>query len=225
MLSTALRQVRGLTIASLMTLSLLLLVAAPAFADSSMAGIPQSQIIGCAGCGQSGGNGGCRGGNCGAQTQVQTPDLPMVNPDFETPLEEKSLARKGPGNRPGSTEQVVQLSGEVVDVYQIPSKRRSRSGIYVLLQTNGDTVEVSFGPNWYLEEQQFSLEPDDWIMVEGRRTRKAGTLSLIAYRVTRGEQVLMLRDENGIPLWRSAPAAGIDTNPSVSPQAERPAQV
>lgn len=219
MLSTALRQVKGLAIASLMTLCLLLLVAAPAFANSSLAGMSQSQIIGCAGCGQSGGDGGCRGGDCEAQSQVQTPQLPITNPNSETPFEEKSVARKGPGNRPGPAEQVVQLRGEVVDVYQTSSKRGLRSGVYVLLQTNEDTLEVRLGPNWYLEEQQFSLEPDDWILVEGTRTRKGGTSSLMAYRVTRGEQVLMLRDENGMPLWRSGPNARNEAHPPVPPQA------
>jgi hypothetical protein len=219
MLSAALRQVRGLAILSLMTLCLLLLMAAPAFADSSLAGMSQSQIIGCAGCGQSGGNDGCGEGNCGAQSQVQTPQLPMANPDSETPFEEQSGARKRPGNRFGPAEQVVQLRGEVVDVYQTSSKRGLRSGVYVLLQTNEDTLEVSLGPNWYLEEQQFSLEPDDWILVEGTRTRKGGTSSLMAYRVTRGEQVLMLRDENGMPLWRSGPTARKEAHPPVAPQA------
>ncbi len=103
----------------------------------------------------------------------------------------------------------MQLRGEVVDIYQTSSKRGLRSGVYVLLQTNEDTLEVRLGPNWYLEEQQFSLEPDDWILVEGTRTRKGGISSLMAYRVTRGKQVLMLRDENGMPLWRSGRPQGM----------------
>jgi hypothetical protein len=155
-----------------------------------------------------------------AQSQVQTPQLPIRLIRIpKRRLKSSREPERDPATGFGPAEQVVQLRGEVVDVYQTSSKRGLRSGVYVLLQTNEGTLEVSLGPNWYLEEQQFSLEPDDWILVEGTRTRKGGTSSLMAHRVTRGEQVLMLRDENGMPLWRSGPTARKEAHPPVPPQA------
>jgi hypothetical protein len=83
------------------------------------------------------------------------------------------------------------------------SKRGLRSGVYVLLQTNGTPIEVKLGPSWYLESQQLSIAPDDWIMVEGTRSHRPGAEEFMAYQVTRGEQTLILRNKDGIPLWRS----------------------
>jgi hypothetical protein len=160
-------------------------------------------MMGCAGCGQSGGGCGSQSGGCAVQTRVQTPNLSTVNSNFATSPEGKLVARKGLENHSHAAESVVQLSGEVIDVYQISSQRGLRSGVHVLLQTNGDIVEVRLGPSRYLEDHQFSLEPDDWIVVEGTRTDQARDKALMAYQVTRGEQVLVLRDENGMPLWRS----------------------
>jgi hypothetical protein len=195
MLSIVPRPVKRLAIASLITIALLLLMAAPALAHSFMAAGSQGSVISCAGCGQAGSGPGY---SSGPQTQDQAVNpVPATSPDAASPPRSESK------NRSGRTEPVVQLSGEVMDVSQISSKRGWWSGVHVLLQTNGDTVEVRLGPRGYLEELQFSLEPDDWVTVEGTRSHHAGTASLIAYQVIRGEQVRPLRDENGMPLWRA----------------------
>jgi hypothetical protein len=198
MLSIVPRPVKRLAIASLITIALLLLMAAPALAHSFMAAGAQGSVISFAGCGQAGSGPGPQQWPSDSGSGAVNP-VPATSPDAASPPRSESK------NRSGRTEPVVQLSGEVMDVSQISSKQGWRSGVHILLQTNGDTVEVRLGPRGYLEELQFSLEPDDWVTVESTRSHHAGTASLIAYQIIRGEQVWPLRDENGIPLWRARP--------------------
>lgn len=100
---------------------------------------------------------------------------------------------------------LITLQGEVIDVYQMTSKQGHRSGTHLLLQANGETLEIRLGPSSYLEAQHFNIEPNDFLEIEGTQTRKAGQPAVIAIKVTKGDQVLVLRDQQGLPLWRPSP--------------------
>lgn len=73
-------------------------------------------------------------------------------------------------------------------------------GMFLMLQTTQETLEVHLGPAWYLEEQGFDITLNTPIQVTGFRTDWNDQSVLIASEVKQGDRVLQLRDANGYPL-------------------------
>jgi hypothetical protein len=76
-------------------------------------------------------------------------------------------------------------------------------------------VSVHLGPVWYLERHGFELFPGDVTEVKGIYKRgKNGNVSVVAYEVIKGDDVLVLRDSEGWPVW---PGAGHPIRPRPMP--------
>ncbi|MGA1410132.1 MAG: DNA-binding protein, partial [Prochlorotrichaceae cyanobacterium] len=61
--------------------------------------------------------------------------------------------------------------------------------------------EVQLAPETYLEAQDFDLEPEDWVEITGQRFGRRGQSTFLAFTVASGEKTLVLRNEQGRPLW------------------------
>ena len=94
------------------------------------------------------------------------------------------------------------FNGEVLRVIKTSSRRGQGYGIHLLVQTEEETIEVHLGPEWYLTDQNFNIEPGDALEIQGTRVLYGGAPAIIAASVTRGDAVLTLRDDNGFPAWR-----------------------
>jgi hypothetical protein len=70
-----------------------------------------------------------------------------------------------------------------------------------MLKTEKETVPVHLGPAWYVENQDSTIEPGDKIGVKGSRITFQEKSAIIAAELRKGEEVLKLRDEAGIPMW------------------------
>jgi hypothetical protein len=84
-------------------------------------------------------------------------------------------------------------------------RARLGGGLHLLVNTGQQTVEVHLGPQFYLEENDFNLEPGDTVEVTGSRLTLAGKPALIAREIQAGESRLELRREDGTPLWAGGP--------------------
>jgi hypothetical protein len=98
---------------------------------------------------------------------------------------------------------VETIQGNVVSVEKTPSKGRSY-GVHLTLQTEKETISVHLGPGWYIEKQIPKIEANDTITVTGSRVTVDGKPAIIAAQVKKGNDILKLRDENGIPTWRGS---------------------
>ena len=94
------------------------------------------------------------------------------------------------------------LEGEVVSVDSYTSRRGVSQGVHLLVNTGKETVEIHLGPSWYLEERDFEFVPEDKIAITGSRININGEPAIIASQIKKGNATLILRDENGFPLWR-----------------------
>lgn len=101
---------------------------------------------------------------------------------------------RGSRNYNPATETTVQ--GSVQEVVTT-----GRQGVHVVLKTASETLEVHLGPVWYLSQNQFAVAKGDAIEVTGSRVKFGETEAVIARQVRKGDQVLTLRDAQGIPLW------------------------
>lgn len=93
------------------------------------------------------------------------------------------------------------LSGEVTGVQEMTPFKDMGRGVHLVLKTDKETVPVHLGPVWYIERQDTTIAAGDKIEVKGSRVTYEGKPAIIAAEVHKGNEVLMLRDANGIPMW------------------------
>lgn len=96
---------------------------------------------------------------------------------------------------------VQTLHGEVLKVDKLIPMEGMSDGLHLVLKTKEETILVHLGPIWYLEHQEFSVEPGDKIDVVGSRITFEGSPALVASQVKKSDKVLYLREESGFPLW------------------------
>jgi hypothetical protein len=99
---------------------------------------------------------------------------------------------------PGSVETV---SGEVIGIDNPTSVGGRSAGVHVQLETADAIIPVHLGPAWYLDHQAVVITQGDQIEVTGSRVTLAGEVVIVAAAVRKGDQVLILRDQAGIPVW------------------------
>lgn len=104
-------------------------------------------------------------------------------------------------NRLYDPKTVETVSGEIVTVDHIIPVKGMGQGVHVLLKTDKETVSVHLGPAWFIENQDVKIEPKDKVDIKGSRIKYDGKPAIIAAEVKKGDGVLKLRDENGIPIW------------------------
>jgi hypothetical protein len=110
----------------------------------------------------------------------------------------------GPGGQYGrmyDPKTVETVSGEVMSVQQMTPMKGMGRGVHLTLKTDKETVDVHLGPAWYIERQDIKIAAGDKIEVKGSRITFDGKPAIIAAEVRKGDEVLMLRDDNGIPAW------------------------
>jgi hypothetical protein len=107
----------------------------------------------------------------------------------------------GPYGRMYDVRTVETVSGEVVKVDRITPMHGMSTGVHLVVKTDKGDVSVHLGPQWYLENQDVKIEPKDKLEITGSRVTVQGQPAIIAAEVKKGDQVLKLRDQSGIPVW------------------------
>ena len=70
-----------------------------------------------------------------------------------------------------------------------------------MLQTGNGTIAVELGPAWYIDKHTPRFEANDTITVTGSRVTTDGRPVIVAADITRGNELVKLRDNNGTPVW------------------------
>ena len=110
----------------------------------------------------------------------------------------------GPGtqyNRMYDPKTVETISGEVVNVDKMTPIKGMYYGVHLVVKSEKETISVHLGPGWFIESQDVKIEPKDKIEVRGSRITYKGKPAIIAAEVKKGEEILKLRDDTGIPVW------------------------
>ena len=110
----------------------------------------------------------------------------------------------GPGSPYGrmyDPKTVETVTGDVIKVDRITPMRGMSAGVHVVVKTDKGDVSVHLGPQWYLENQDVKIEPSDKVEIKGSRVTVQGQPAFIAAEVKKGDGLLKLRDEAGIPMW------------------------
>jgi hypothetical protein len=110
----------------------------------------------------------------------------------------------GPGGQYGrmfDLKTVETVSGEVTSVQQMTPMKGMGPGVHLALKTDKGNLDVHLGPAWYIERQDIKIAAGDKIEVKGSRITFEGNPAIIAAEVRKGDEVLILRDANGVPMW------------------------
>jgi hypothetical protein len=115
--------------------------------------------------------------------------------------------RQGPGRGPCNgrgahifdPQAVTTVEGDIVNV-QAGQGRRGQ-GVFLTLAVGSEDVQVIVGPSFYLDQQSVKLAAGEKVEVKGSRTRWGGQAVLVAQEIRKGNEVLPLRDGDGVPLW------------------------
>ncbi len=73
--------------------------------------------------------------------------------------------------------------------------------MHLLLRTSQGATLIHVAPSRFLRAQQFPINPDDPISVVGTRLNYQGQDAMLAREITHGNEVLIVRDHQGRPLW------------------------
>lgn len=96
---------------------------------------------------------------------------------------------------------VETVTGTVESIDRIAPMKGMASGVHVTLKTEKGTLSVHLGPGWYIERLDTKLAKGDSVQVKGSRITYDGKPAIIAAEVKKGDNVLKLRDDNGVPAW------------------------
>jgi hypothetical protein len=96
---------------------------------------------------------------------------------------------------------VETISGEVAKVNRIAHRRGKGEGIHLILKTDKEEIFVHLGPSRYLDKQDVKIGQNDKVEVKGSRVTFQGKPVFLAAEVKKGDALLKLRDENGVPAW------------------------
>lgn len=110
----------------------------------------------------------------------------------------------GPGsnyNKIYDVNTVETISGQVTKIDKIYPNKNMSYGIHMTINTSSGEISVHLGPGWYIENQDTQINQDDNVSVTGSKVTYEGIKVIIAKEVTKGDEVLKLRDDNGFPLW------------------------
>jgi len=93
------------------------------------------------------------------------------------------------------------LTGEVINIEKTVPMRRMDYGIALVVKTEKETIPVHLGPGWFIERIDKPFAVGDKVEVKGSRVTFDNKPAVIAAEVKRGDNVLVLRDANGVPVW------------------------
>lgn len=100
-----------------------------------------------------------------------------------------------------SPKTVETVSGEVLGVDRFTPSKGMSYGVHMTVKTSKETLSVHLGPAWFIESQDIKIKQKDKVMVKGSRIIFEGRPAILAAEVKKGNAVLKLRDENGVPSW------------------------
>ena len=93
------------------------------------------------------------------------------------------------------------IGGKVSSIEKTAPAKRRGYWVDLMLQSEKETIAVQLGPAWYIDKQTPRIEANDTIMVTGSRVMMDRRPAIVAADITRGNELLKLRQDNGIPVW------------------------
>lgn len=111
------------------------------------------------------------------------------------------LAQKAPSPPPGpkyDLQTEVKIKGTVLEL-KTPEKEKDI--LHLMIKSGEETIDVSLCPKSYLTEMGTTLVKGDEIALTGSKIKVDDANLILAREVNKGDEMLMLRDGKGVPVW------------------------
>jgi hypothetical protein len=96
---------------------------------------------------------------------------------------------------------VETITGRVLSVENITVPKRRGYLVQVMLQTDREVIPIHLGPLWFIVKETPRIEVNDIITVTGSRMMLDGRTVVVAADIAKGNELLKLRQNDGIPFW------------------------
>ncbi len=95
------------------------------------------------------------------------------------------------------------FKGTVVEVIT-PTEAGPRNMVRLVVKVDGKDLSVMVAPDEFLKEKKFTFAKDDALTILGMKMEnpRGGGEMLIPREITKGKEVLTLRDKEGMPTFR-----------------------
>jgi len=96
---------------------------------------------------------------------------------------------------------IVTVKGTVVELATVAPMKGMHQAVALMVKTDTETLEVHLGPEWYVGRLDTQIRKGDTVEVMGSKASSSGKTWIVAAEVKRGKDVLVLRNEAGVPVW------------------------
>jgi hypothetical protein len=93
------------------------------------------------------------------------------------------------------------VKGVIESVEMINPMKSVHNAVALILKTDKESLTVHLGPDWYISRLDTKLNKGDTIEVKGAKAIYSGKTFIIASEIKKGDATLVLRNDNGIPVW------------------------
>lgn len=123
-----------------------------------------------------------------------------------------SLAQRGSGgwcsnnnyNKIFDPQNIREFKGEIAGIEKITPETGMSVGIHLMVKSGKDAaLSVHLGPSWFLDNQDIQFAVGDAIQVKGSMVSYLNAPAIIAMTISKGDHVLTLRDNKGVPVWNA----------------------
>jgi DNA/RNA endonuclease YhcR with UshA esterase domain len=93
------------------------------------------------------------------------------------------------------------LKGTVAEVKEVPKSCLGETGLHLVLTTDAGPVEIQVGPAQFLQSMEVAFAKGDKLQVLGSKVTVDGAALVLAREVTQNNNVVVMRDQKGAPVW------------------------
>jgi hypothetical protein len=95
----------------------------------------------------------------------------------------------------------VTIKGTVEEIKEVPNPK-GQIGIYLMVKSGGDILEVRLCPNSFLKEFEVVFNKGDQLTITGSKVKVEEEKQVIlARQIEFGNNKITLRDPQGVPVW------------------------
>ena len=117
---------------------------------------------------------------------------------FLAPL---AMAQKTNGEPPKyDVAKEVTIKGAVEEIKEVPNPK-GQVGIYLMVKSGGEILEVRLCPNSFLKEFEVAFKKGDQLTITGSKVRVDEKDVILAREIEFGNDKIVLRDQQGVPVW------------------------
>lgn len=109
------------------------------------------------------------------------------------------------------TTTVETITGKITKIEKAQSGYSRFSGTLLTIKDNKQELKTYIAPDWYLAQKKLEFKKGDSLTVTGSRISFQNKPLLIIKEATYNEKKIVIRNENGVPVWagkRQGPGQG-----------------